>query len=286
MTPARSTRYRSELALRVLTGVAMAAVALIALVAGGIAFWLLAVVASLLMMSEWADLHGATARQKRTAQFALSVPLAIMAPASLILETRNFFVLGLLAGAAFFTVIVTRGQKLGRELALGVLYCGLPVLALTFLRRQHAPGTASQYWGLVWAIWTMALVWMTDIGAYAAGRAVGGPKLLPAVSPNKTWAGLIGGVALASVFGAAMHIGYGLPLRLTLATPLLAVLAQGGDLYESWLKRRAGVKDSGSLLPGHGGVMDRLDGLVPVAPAAALLAVLPTLYHFTANWHR
>lgn len=281
-----TARGRSELGLRVVTGAGLVALALVALVAGGVPFWLLAVVGSLLMMAEWADLHGATPRQKRMAQFALSVPLAIMAPASLILETRNFFVLGLLAGAAFFTVIVTRGQRLGRELALGVLYCGLPVLALTLIRRQHAPGTESQHWGLVWAIWAMALVWMTDIGAYAAGRALGGPKLAPAISPGKTWAGLAGGVVLASLFGVLMHRAYGLPLRMTLATPVLAVLAQGGDLYESWLKRRAGVKDSGHMLPGHGGVMDRLDGLVPVAPAAALLAVLPTLHHFSASWHR
>jgi phosphatidate cytidylyltransferase len=82
-----------------------------------------------------------------------------------------------------------------------------------------------------------------------------------------------------------MHYAYGLPVRLTLATPVLACLAQAGDLYESWLKRRAGVKDSGNLLPGHGGVMDRLDGLVPVAPVAALLAVLPSILHFTARFH-
>ena len=180
---------RSDLAMRVVTGAGLAAVAILALVAGGLLFWLLAVVASLLMMAEWADLHGATARQKRTAQFALSVPLAIMAPASLILETRNFFVLGLLAGAAFFIVIVTRRQQLGRELALGVLYCGLPVLALTLIRRQHAPGTESQAWGLVWAIWAMALVWMTDIGAYAAGRVVGRAQAVAGGQPQEDLGG-------------------------------------------------------------------------------------------------
>ena len=258
----------SDLPVRTIVGLILIAVAAVALWAGGLLFWLLAVVAALLMMAEWADLHRATPRQKRIAQYALFVPLATMAPASIILETRDFFTLGLLAGAAFFTVIVTRR----RELALGTIYCGAPVLALVVLRRQQE--------GIVWTLWALALVWATDIGAYFAGRAIGGAKLWPAVSPNKTWAGLIGGVAAASLFGAAMHAAYALPLRMTLATPLLAVLAQGGDLYESWLKRRAGVKDSGNLLPGHGGVMDRLDGLVPVAPAAALLAVLPTIMMF------
>ncbi len=123
------------------------------------------------------------------------------------------------------------------------------------------------------------MVWMCDIGAYFAGKFIGGAKLAPVISPNKTWAGLIGGLILASLFGAFMHWQYGLAMRLTLATPLLALLAQGGDLFESWLKRRAGIKDSGTIFPGHGGVLDRLDGLVPVAPVAAfLVVVVPKLY--------
>jgi phosphatidate cytidylyltransferase len=200
------------------------------------------------------------------AQFALSVPLAIMAPR--FGAGPGFLALGLLAGAAFFVVIVTRRPRL----AAGLLYAGLPVMGLLLLRGQKE--------GVIFTLWALALVWMCDIGAYFAGRAIGGPKLAPAISPNKTWAGLAGGVVAASLFGAAMHWQYGLPWRLTLATPALAVLAQGGDLFESWLKRRAGVKDSGNILPGHGGVLDRLDGLVPVAPVAALLAVaLPKLYH-------
>jgi phosphatidate cytidylyltransferase len=127
------------------------------------------------------------------------------------------------------------------------------------------------------ALWTLVVVWSTDIGAYFAGRGIGGPKLSPAISPNKTWAGLGGGVA------AALAGGYGLATVLSLPTPLLwlgapmAVLAQTGDLFESWLKRRAGVKDSGRILPGHGGVLDRLDGLVPVAVAVASLLMLGRL---------
>nr|WP_276588899.1 MULTISPECIES: phosphatidate cytidylyltransferase [unclassified Sphingomonas] len=248
--------------VRAAAGLAMIAVAMLALVAGGLLFWLLAVVAGLFMMAEWCDLHAIPAKTKRLALFSLSVPLAIMAP---IAAGPDFFALGLLAGAAFFTVIVTRRPAL----ALGTIYVGLPILALLLLRRQHE--------GIVWTLWALALVWATDIGAYFAGRAIGGPKLAPRISPAKTWAGLGGGVLLATLLGAALHVAYGLPLRFTLATPFLAVLAQGGDLYESWLKRRAGVKDSGTLIPGHGGVLDRLDGIVPVAPVAAFLAVLPTI---------
>ena len=256
----------SDLPKRAAAGVVMIAVAMGALIWGGVAFWLLAVVAAIVMMGEWANLHGASHAHRRLAQFALSVPLAVMAPASLVIETHDFFSLGLIGGAAFFVVIVTRRPRL----AAGVIYCGLPVLALMLIRRQHE--------GIVFTLWALALVWACDIGAYFAGRTIGGPKLAPRVSPNKTWAGLIGGMAAASLFAAFMHWQYGLPWRMTLATPALAVLAQGGDLYESWLKRRAGVKDSGNLIPGHGGVMDRLDGLVPVAPVAAFLVVLPHFY--------
>ena len=263
--PDQSLRTPSNLRLRMIASVAMIAVALVALYQGGFLFWLLAVVISLLMLSEWADLAGATPREKRIAQFALSVPLALMAPASLILESRYFFTFGLLIGAAFFTAIVTHRPRL----AGGVVYCGLPVLALVILRREEA--------GLVLALWALSLVWATDIGGYFAGRSIGGPKLAPRISPSKTWAGLLGGVLLATGLAAMLHIQAGLPFRLAAATPLLAVLAQLGDLYESTVKRRAGVKDSGHLLPGHGGVLDRLDGLVPVAPIAALLTFLPAL---------
>lgn len=253
----------SNLMVRTLVGGGLVAVALAGIVAGGIAFWLLCVVLGLFMSAEWADLHGTPPKPKRLAQYALSVPLAAMMPGA---AGASFLTLGLLIGAAFFVVIVTRRQGL----AAGVLYVGLPVLALLVIRRQEE--------GVVFTAWALALVWACDIGAYAAGRAIGGPRLAPAISPNKTWAGLGGGVLAASVFAALLHWRYGLPLRLTLATPALAVLAQGGDLYESWLKRQAGVKDSGTLLPGHGGILDRLDGLVPVAPVAALLVLLPKVY--------
>jgi phosphatidate cytidylyltransferase len=250
--------------IRSVVGVALIAIATAALWVGDALFWFVCVVLALVMMAEWAGLHGANASTTRLTQFALSVPLAIMMPN--LGAGPGFFALGLIAAASFFIVMVTHRPSL----AFGAAYVGLPVLSLLLIRNQKE--------GIVYTFWALALVWMCDIGAYAAGRAFGGPKLAPAISPNKTWAGLIGGVTLASLFGAAMHSALGLPWRLTLATPVLAVLAQMGDLYESWLKRRAKVKDSGNILPGHGGVLDRLDGLVPVAPVAALLVVLPKFY--------
>jgi len=166
-----------------------------------------------------------------------------------------FLSLGLIFAAFFFLVIVTRKV----QLALGAFYVGLPILSLIWLRAQE--------WGFTLTFWTMALVWACDSGAYFAGRLIGGPKLAPQISPNKTWAGLFGGIAGATLFGIVMYrITHGSPLMIYAAW-WLAILAQAGDLFESHLKRQAGVKDSGNILPGHGGVMDRLDGLVLVAPA-------------------
>lgn len=250
-----SPRKNADLPVRALVGALLIAVAAAALWWGGFAFWLMVTVVAIVMIHEWGGLHGAAPAQKKIAQYALMVPLAIMAPVA---AGPGFLAFGLILGAMFFVAIVTRNGMLGA----GAVYVGLPVLALLVLR-DH---------GMLFALWTMALVWACDVGAYFAGRTIGGPKLMPRVSPNKTWAGLLGGVAGAALFAAILTI-WGLDWRLAAATPLLAVLAQAGDLYESWLKRRAGVKDSGNLLPGHGGVLDRLDGLVPVAPVAALLVL-------------
>jgi len=143
-----------------------------------------------------------------------------------------------------------------------MVYVGIASVALV--------GLGGPAGSLRWIVWIFAIVWSADIAAYAVGRAVGGPKLWPSVSPNKTWAGFAG--ACAAACGAAVLVGpyvHVAPLRAAVAGLLLGALAQGGDLFESALKRRAGVKNSGNLLPGHGGVLDRIDSLIPVAPAVA-----------------
>ena len=264
-TPAPAPKRPPELLIRAAVGVGLMAMALAAIVLGHGIFWLVVAAMALIMIAEWADLVGSSARDKRAAMLTLVVPLSVMSPWA---WGPGWFALGIVGGSALFVGALFRPKAL----ALGMLYVGLPVLALLVIRERPD-------FGLVYTLWTLALVWACDIGAYFAGKFIGGPKLAPVISPNKTWAGLIGGLALATLFGWIMHWQYGLAMRLTLATPVLALLAQCGDLFESWLKRKAGMKDSGTLFPGHGGVLDRLDGLVPVAPLAAfLIVVVPWLY--------
>jgi phosphatidate cytidylyltransferase len=142
----------------------------------------------------------------------------------------------------------------------GFFYALLPALALLWIRERA---------GLNLLIWVFIVTWSTDIGAYFAGRTFGKRKLAPSISPNKTVEGLWGGVAATALLGGAWVLVTGLETALLVLAPLLAIAAQAGDLFESGMKRRAGVKDSGAWLPGHGGVLDRLDGLVPVAVLTA-----------------
>lgn len=251
-TPAAS----QDLPRKVIVGVALIALAVGALKLGGVAFWILVAVGTLLMLAEWGGLVDATQGERKIAMFAATVPLAILSPWA---AGPSAFALGLIFGAAFFTVIITRHAKL----AAGIVYVGLPAIALLYIRNQPD--------GLVYAFWALALVWATDIGAYFTGRNLGGPKLAPKLSPNKTWSGLIGGMIAALLTGLAFSHWAELPMILAISSFILAAVAQGGDLFESALKRRAGVKDSGAILPGHGGVLDRLDGVVPVAPIVALV---------------
>jgi phosphatidate cytidylyltransferase len=252
----------SELRTRSVVGMALIAVALGALLAGGFIFWMLLVVAGVLMQGEWGDLTGATREQRKAAMFAVSIPLALLCPLA---AGIDWPVLIAAAAAFFFVLFTSRSMRL----ALGIPYICLPIVALMFLR-----GQAPYAFGLLLALWALGLVWATDIGAYFAGRSIGGPKLAPRISPSKTWAGLAGGVMAALILGFLLHRFGGLPIQLAAASGVLAVAAQLGDLLESHMKRRAGVKDSGTLLPGHGGVMDRLDGVATAAPLAALLYLM------------
>lgn len=253
--PVRRSLFGNDLAVRTASGVVLVVIAGVALWLGGVAFWLLLMAGALTMQHEWAALVGRLER-RRLSMLALMAPLSMLSPFA---DGPGFLSFGFILGGAFFIAAIDRGFRL----AWGVLYCALPVMALLYLRGQDN--------GLMLAFWTMATVWATDIGAFFAGRSIGGPKIAPSISPSKTWAGLTGGMITALLFAMLLKAYFDLPFVLVIASAPLAILAQVGDFLESWMKRQAGVKDSGTLIPGHGGVLDRVDGLVPVAPIVALL---------------
>ncbi len=161
--------------------------------------------------------------------------------------------------------------------ALGTLWLSLPCVAILAV----AAGTD----GRASILWLLAVVWASDSGAYAFGRAIGGKRLAPRLSPNKTWAGALGGLLCAGLVGvAAAWLVGGTVAIVAAVSVLLSVTAQGGDLAESYAKRRFGAKDSGGLIPGHGGLLDRLDSLLTAATMLGLLMLLgagsPLDWHF------
>jgi len=171
---------------------------------------------------------------------------------------------GLVAAAARLD-----GQDVVVWRALGSLYIGLPALAMIELR--GLPG-----WGTATILWLFGTVWATDIGGYVVGRWVGGPKLAPAISPAKTWSGAVGGLGLAILVGFGLGLGLGAAsgLAVAAAAALIGLVAEAGDLLESAIKRRFGLKDSGDAIPGHGGGFDRLDSLLAAAPALLAMVAL------------
>lgn len=155
------------------------------------------------------------------------------------------------------------GTRHDAWLPLGIVYIGFACLAILWLRALPQ--------GRWLVLWLLAVVWATDTGAFFFGRAIGGPRLAPRISPNKTWAGLVGGTLTAALVGvlAACLVGRD-AMPLVVGGMVLAIVAQGGDLLESWCKRRFGVKDSSHIIPGHGGILDRVDGLLAALSAAFL----------------
>lgn len=213
------------------------------------------------------------------------VSAAVMAPVCLALMAlggmffKIFIILISLIAYGEFLKLVEHLRPQRNRYAIyvlaGVLYIALTAFSLDWLRNEaFAQKEAYPQW--LPLLMLLVSVWMTDTCAYFSGRTFKGPKLAPMISPNKTWSGLIGGVIGSSLALAAFAIAYDLPLWgiYVLIGGIVAVIAQIGDLFESHLKRKAGVKDSGKLIPGHGGVLDRIDGLLAAAPCFALFILL------------
>jgi phosphatidate cytidylyltransferase len=262
----RAEPFDAALERRTVSALVLVAVALLGLWLGG--WWLAALVAAaiVIMAQEWTRL----ARGVDGVGQGLLRLAVILFPLLALWQTMHggpvrallVLLLGSVLAAGGVAVAAPAGAF---RAALGVVYLGLPAVALLALRNHPASGPAH-------LLWLFLVVWTTDIAAYLVGRSIGGPKLAPGISPGKTWAGLLGGVLGAALVGTIVSglLG-GIAGLGTLVGGLLAVVAQAGDLFESHLKREAGVKDSGTLIPGHGGALDRLDGLLFAAPVYAFL---------------
>ena len=258
----------TDLPTRLAAGLVMIAVAIAAAYFGGWWFRALVAAAAAVMAVEWADMHRVPRLWAYIAAGTMAAALLgiseYLYPASL--ELVEFDGGDLAANWQGFAAIIVLGLLIGtasRRVAMGwgFVYVGLPSLALLSL---------SWVWEVL-VFWVFAVTWATDIFAYFAGRGIGGPKLAPRISPNKTWAGLIGGMIGAGLCAWLLATWFEMEWFFLWMGAPMGLVAQIGDLYESWEKRRAGVKDSGALLPGHGGVLDRLDGLLAAALATTLL---------------
>lgn len=259
---ARTRRFDwDNLGLRIVSGVVLAPTALAITWFGGALFLLLIAIAVTLLSTEWAVMVAPTALARVAVAMTASVlAVALFAYGGQLAVSAAMILVGALASA-----VVSRGATERRaDAAYGVLYVGPACLAIIWLRH-----TAQ---GAGWTVMLLATTWAADICAFVTGNALKGPKLWPRFSPNKTWSGFFGG--LLGAVGAAVAVP-GLPilpngqplLHLSLVGAGLIGLTAGlatmmGDLWESMLKRRFGVKDSGDLIPGHGGLLDRVDGLM------------------------
>jgi phosphatidate cytidylyltransferase len=254
------------LRLRILSALVLAPLPIIAIWFGEPFLSILTVAAAVVMAWEWGRLCNGGSTGRAGAVLIAAVAIGVLtAPLSGFAAGMSLVLAG--------SVIVWRIARHDRAnaplwLAAGTLWVALPCIILLWLVRSGGAGRGT-------LLWVFAVVWATDIGAYAVGRRVGGPLLAPRWSPRKTWAGLIGGVLCAALAGWATAgvVGTTAVLPLVLVSAGLAIVEQFGDLAESVAKRRFGVKDASGLIPGHGGLLDRLDGLLAVIPAVALLTL-------------
>lgn len=255
-----------ELRLRIVSGIVLAIVVLAATWYGGVAFRALSALIALLVYSEWSTITRLPSQDFRGNALGW---LAVASIAANTLFGSEDYAIPLLGGFTITAMLFAGLRKTGTWwLPGGVFYAGLSGISLAAIRADDAVG-------LVAMLFVFAVVWATDILAYFVGRALKGPKLAPRISPGKTWSGAIGGTVSGVAAGTAVAFAHfpGTGLWIVCVAFLLSVSSQIGDLFESFIKRRFGVKDSGKIIPGHGGVMDRVDGLVFACFAAFLLAV-------------
>lgn len=263
---------RREIFLRVASAVVLAPLGLWAAYEGGIGLLIATAATGAVAACEWTRMAAQT--EFAWAKYALYVFMASASATAVFLAQYGIELVALaaLAGCVVSAAIAYLGKGSASSMAFGAIYTTLPFGCFVWIR-EVTPN------GQLFLMAILAIVWTTDIAAYFAGRGFGGPLLSPKDSPNKTWTGAIGALVCAGLAGAAVARGGGGEFMHWLAFSLfLSIVGQSGDLLESRFKRLYGVKDTSGLVPGHGGVLDRLDGLIAATVAAAVIVkFLPAL---------
>lgn len=253
------------LVLRILSAAVLAPLAVAAAWFGGALLAVLTALSAALMGWEWGRLTDGGRFRTRGALVAVTEAAGVCVAAL----GWPVAALGLVAAGALARLAWTKEEGgVGVWASLGTLWIGASCVALLWLAADLAAGRAT-------VLWVFALVWATDSAAYIVGRWVGGPRLAPRWSPKKTWSGALGGVVAAGLVGliTANILGISMLSPVCWVSLVLSVAAQAGDLAESAAKRRFGIKDTSGLIPGHGGLLDRLDGMLAALAAAAILAL-------------
>jgi phosphatidate cytidylyltransferase len=250
------------LRLRVVSGIAIGIVAFAMLYWSPGAFAVLTFLVAAAMSWEWRRIVRGAMPDSGLIVHVLAVLAAAVLTAR---DMAGMAIIAVIVGAVAVAALAA-GTGRSRLSAAGVLYTALPVIALGWMRSDEPLGFLA-------TLFVILSVAVTDVAAFVTGRTIGGARLWPEISPNKTWSGLLGGIVAAAIAGALFSVITGTGGGVWLASLGLAIglVAQWGDLAESALKRHFGVKDSGDLIPGHGGVMDRMDGMVTASVMAALI---------------
>lgn len=253
----------SELRLRVISSIVLAMAALLVAWLGGTLFLLFWALAAFWVWMEWTGIVGASPRN--AVQLVGGASILAMT-AALHYDAAAIAAVIAIIGAG--VVSATANEKRA-WVAAGIVYAALVLVPAVILR-------ADPRFGFIAMVWLFAAVWTADVAAYFTGRFFGGPLLAPHVSPKKTWSGALGGLAGGVIASSLIALLSGLPLRmgLVLTAAAIVIASQIGDLLESGIKRHFGVKDAGQLIPGHGGMMDRLDGFLIAALCALLIGVV------------
>lgn len=260
--PPEAAKGSSNLYMRVVAALVLAPLTIAIAWIGGWPWACIVIAAAALLYFEWLMIVGVSDNR-----LAAGAGIAALAVAGVCLMMRRAdLAFGIVAVGVVVAAALARGQR--GWVASGLVYAAAALIAAILVRRDADVG-------FVALMFVLLVVWVTDIGGYFAGRGIGGPKLWPRVSPKKTWAGAVGGLVLSLAIAAAFALlDFGKMLPLLVLGAVLSIVSQFGDLFESAVKRRFDVKDSSHIIPGHGGLLDRLDGFVAAIVFAALIGFM------------